>query len=244
VGNPPRELLIFTGVAMPEWESKSALDRETVIITLPGTTTPFFQSAASVGLASIMNTDSEFTFAADETSVIIGASGQLELHVNIAVQGEVSVLSRINYHVEVLSDLLTAKISGTIRWNEKWGEPTVSALAQFDSVFRVTAGLIVSDPSGGPLGASHWEDRASTTTNARPVRANGFWAVPYLIDNVPLNQFLTVVPSLNAAGFARAPDNPGPPTFSPPPRVVQLTPAAPMVTGIDYEMKFGLGSGG
>jgi hypothetical protein len=121
IGNPPKELLTFTGVAEPEWDAKGNLDSETVIVTLPGTTTPFFQSASSVGLASITNTDSDFTFAADETAVIIGPTGQLELHINIAVQGDDSLLSRINYHVEVLSDPIVAKISGTIRWNEQWG---------------------------------------------------------------------------------------------------------------------------
>src|SRR5262245_26224994 len=99
VGNPPRELLIFTGVAEREGDSKGNLDRQTVIVPLPGTTTPFFQSAASVGLASITNTDSDFTFAADDTSVVVGPTGQLELHIDIAVQGDTSLLSRINYHV-------------------------------------------------------------------------------------------------------------------------------------------------
>ena len=239
VGNPPKELLIFTGVAAPEWDSKSDLDRETVVITLPGTTTPSFQYAASVGLASITNTDSDFIFAADDTSVVIGPTGQLELHVNIAVQGDDSTLSRINYHVEVLSDPIVAKISGTIRWNEQWGQPTSAALAQTVSMFRVAAGLFVADPGGsGPFGSSHWEDRATTQTTTKPIRANGFWAIPYVLENVPLGQQLTVVPTLNVASFS---GNSGTPVYSPTPRIVQLTPAMPSVTGVDFEMSFQAG---
>jgi hypothetical protein len=234
VGNPPRELLIFTGVAEPEWDSKGNLDRETVVVTLPGTTTPFFQSAASVGLASITNTDSDFTFAADDTSVVVGPTGQLELHIDIAVQGDTSLLSRINYHVEVLSDPIVAKISGTIRWNEQWGQPTSAALAQAISMFSVVAGLFVSDPGAG-LGSSHWESRATTQTTAVPVRANGFWAVPYVLENVPLGQQFTVVPSLNPASFV---GNNGTPVYSPSPRTVTLTPAMPTITGVDFEMSF------
>ena len=42
VGDPPRQLLIFSGVALPEWKSGEDLDREEVRVRLGATTTQFF----------------------------------------------------------------------------------------------------------------------------------------------------------------------------------------------------------
>jgi hypothetical protein len=242
VGNPPRELMVFTGTALVAWKSKAKLDRNEVVVLLPGLSTPFFQSTSTVSLASIANTDSEMIFAADESWVELGPNG-LELHVKIAVQGNDSVLNRISYHVQVLTDPVTAKITGTIRWNRSLGDPIEAAMHPLDpggaSVFRVAAGNMVTSPgSGGGFGTTKWVEQASTFTTSVPVLSGTVWAVSYELDNIPLSQQFTIVPALldnvltNSVPY---------PTFTPSPRFVELTPNAPAATGIDFELIAGQG---
>jgi hypothetical protein len=233
VGNPPRELMVFTGTALVDWESKEKLDHNEVQVLLPGLSTPVFQWTSTVSLASITNTDSDMIFAADESWVIQGPTG-LELHVNIGVMGDDSTLNRISYHVQVLTDPVTAKISGTIRWNRSLGEPTAAARKGGVNMFRVAAGNLVSVPgSGGPFGSTKWVEAAATLTTAAPVQSGALWAVPYVLENVPLSEQFTIVPALMAG--VSVPN----PAFTPAPRFVELTPATPTATGVDFEMVAG-----
>jgi hypothetical protein len=48
VGTTPLQLLIFSGVAIVDWESKRNLDTEEVIVRLGATTTPYFEATAVV----------------------------------------------------------------------------------------------------------------------------------------------------------------------------------------------------
>ena len=239
VGNPPREMLIFAGVAIVDWESEGNLKvrREDVIIKLGAKTTARFDRTCSVSLAAIYNTDSDFLFAADDSSVEVGPDGQLELHVKIAVQGDKSVLIRFSYHVQVLSDPLVSKVSGTIRWNQQWGDPTQEAIDQIASMFRVAAGSWVVDPvAGGGFGGNHWQERASTWTTAKPILANGMWAVSYVIENVPLGQRLDVLPDLQRKTLSGG--APGSTPIYNPSRVIELSLAMPSITDVDFEMSF------
>jgi hypothetical protein len=64
------------------------------------------------------------------------------------------------------------------------------------------------------------------------------WAVPYVINNVPLGQQFEVRPD-QPVGLAGPPTEYGPSaSFLPPVRLVELTPAWPAATGIDFEMTF------
>ena len=239
VGNPPSELRIYSGVAMPEWDSRSDLDFEDVIVTLGPPTTDYFQATSTASLASIMNTDSNFVFAANETSVVNGPTG-LELRVKIAVLGDKSVLSRFSYHVQVLSDPIVSKISGTIHWKRSLSDPTEAAKAGAVNMFRVGAGTYVLDPGpSGGFSSYKWVESAYTLTDTAPILVNGFWAVPYIITDVPLDRPQTVQPAL-LGGLVKAVDA----GFAPQPQVVTLTRAAPMAVGVDFEMisaKGGLG---
>ncbi len=226
VGNPPRELLIFSGVALPDWDSRSNLDYADVVVILAGPTTRFFQYTSTVSLASITNTDSDFIFAADESSVVNGGSG-LELHVRIGVQGDMSLLSCFSYHVQVLSDPITAKVTGNIRWSQGLSDPTEAAKHLATSMFRVAAGAMVFDPSAPGLGGSGgwvWAERVSTFTTEAPILAGGTWAVPYVLENVPLDEQLQVIPALLDGALVSPPK---PAVFTPNPRYVHLTPARP-----------------
>ncbi len=236
VGNPPREMMIFTGTALVSWESKAKLDRNEVVVLLPGLSTPSFQWTSTVSLASIANTDSEMIFAADESSVVLGPSG-LELHVKIAVQGNDSVLNRISYHVQVLTDPVTAKVSGTIRWNRSLGDPTEAAKDPAKSnvsMFRVAAGNYVTESGSGPFGGpSKWIEVTSTFTTSAPVLAGDTWAVSYELDNVPLSQQFSIAPALLENVLTAVIANPD---FTPAPRYVELTPNTPAAGGVDFEL--------
>jgi hypothetical protein len=235
VGDPPRELLIFTGVADPEWDSQSNLDYADVVVKLGPPTTDNFQYTSTVSLASISNTDSAFDFSADQSTVVNQPTG-LELHVQIAVEGSSSTFSRFSYHVQVVSDLVKAKITGTIRWSQAaFGDPTSPALAGTASIFEATAGAWVFDPSAGGLGGSGsfvWKKLAGTLTYTPPKLGGGFWAVPYILSDVPLGTQMQVAPQL--VGGMKTP--PRSPIFAPPPRFVTLTSGSPSASGMDFEL--------
>jgi hypothetical protein len=240
VGNPPRCLMVFTGTAVVDWKSKAKLDRNKVVVNLGGTSTEHFQSTSTCSLASIANTDSEMIFAVDRSSVVRRESDAgLELHADIAVQGNDSVLHRISYHVQVLTDPVTSKISGTIRWNKSLGDPTEAAKGGAN-MFRVAAGNQVLDPGGyGFGGASKWVEVAWTFSTSTPVQSGDFWAVSYVLENIPLSQQFIVNPALLDGVLTSTLRNGA--IFTPQPRYVELTPDAPAATGVDFEMIPGKG---
>jgi hypothetical protein len=239
VGNPPRQMLIFSGVALANWDSQSDLDFAEARVKLGASSTEHFQYTSSVGLGSIYNEDSDFTFAADQAWVVADSqTGELTLHVTLAVQGEPSVLNRFTYHVQVLSDPIVASISGTIRWHEAFGDPTSAVLDGASPMFRVVAGITVELPPVGGFRQFRWDEHASGFTTAVPVKAGGMWAVPYLINHVPLGTQFEVRPDPSAALAGPPPGYIGTPSFAPPVRIVELTPSWPAATGVDFEMSF------
>jgi hypothetical protein len=239
VGTTPRQLLIFSGVAIPDWESKRNLDREEVIVRLGATTTPNFEATAAVGLATIENEDSDFWFAADSATVDADPmDGTLQLHVPIAVLGNPSVFHRFCYMVNVLSDPITAKIAGLISWPRFYGDPTFAVLNGGNPMFRIAIGQTVSIP-GPPDGFSSTKFIENTAGfSSKPVLAGDRWVAAYEVDNVPLGQQWQVQPALLGGTLVGPP--PGyiaSPGFSPQ-QVVQLTPSAPAANGVDFAMAF------
>lgn len=106
LGDPPRHMLIFTGIANSRWDSRSDLDRETIIIKLGRTVAQpptDGEWTAEVGLVNIANTESDFIFALDRVAALqVDSSGELQLVVDIAVQGNDSFLNAFSYQVTVL----------------------------------------------------------------------------------------------------------------------------------------------
>jgi hypothetical protein len=240
VGTTPRQLLIFTGVAIPNWDSQENLDTEEVIVRLGATTTPYFEATAAVGLASIHNDNSDFWFATDSATVDIDpADGILRLHVSIAVQGNPSLLSRFSYMVNVLSDPVTSKIAGLISWPQFYGDPTFAVLKGGNPMFRVAVGQTVSvpPPPGSSFGSTQFVENTAGFSST-PLLANGTWAAAYEVDNVPLGESWQVQPSLLSGALVGPP--PGyqaGPGFSPQ-QIVELTPSAPAANGVDFAMIF------
>jgi hypothetical protein len=195
IGTPPKRLLIFTGIAIPEWDSQLKLDAELVKVDLNASSNvpnPIF--AATVGLASITNTDSDFTFATDDVAVSTEPTDTspygLFLNSNIAVLGEPSVLSRFSYQATVILET-DAVISGTIRWDPSdiHHNPAMAAdLFEIDAYIEKPGGIRAVQRVGNTLGL--------------PVLQGNFMAIPYEIHWLPLGVGLLVGVEPKPGAFA------------------------------------------
>jgi hypothetical protein len=235
-------MLILAGVAAPGWDTDSDdVDRKTLVVKLGVTTTPHFQATASVALAAISNTDSDFVFAADDSRIRSDPQGQLELEVDLALMGDESGLLRLSYHVQVLSDPLPSFVSGSIRWSDQLGAPTLAAQAGDQPLFRVAAGRFVQDVGGGfSLGKNHWIERAQTWSSV-PRHVDGMWAAGYILRGISFHERLQILPALQTgvldrpmAGYQAA--------FQPS-REIELSPSVPALTDVDFEMSLSGGLG-
>lgn len=240
VGDPPRELLLFSGVAVPEFQSNGDLDRDEVIVRLGASTTSYFTWTAQAALATIRNEDSDFIFSNDAATVDVDpADGTLRLRVAIAAQGEPSVLIRFSYSVTVLSDPIQAKITGHISWPRSFGGPTFLVTKGGNPMFRVELGQTVNVPV--PTGMFPQTKFVVQTAgfSSPPVASGDLWIATYVIDNVPLGQAWEVRPNL-IAGTLDGPPHPFDltPGFQPNPQVVQLSLSNPSASGVDFNMLF------
>jgi hypothetical protein len=240
VGDPPRQLLIFTGVAIPEWDSQGDLDRNEVIVRLGATTTRFFSWTAQAALAAISNEDSDFIFSCDAAFIDADPSdGVLRLHVPIAVQGEPSILHRFSYTAHVLSDPIQAKITGFIKWNKSWGDPTQAVLQGGQPMFRVALGQTVTLPSApGTFAQTKFVEQAAGFSSM-PVASGDLWIAAYEIDDVPLGQMWEVRPALLGGALNGPPHQyQADPGFAPFPQMVLLSLSQPSASGVDFNMFF------
>jgi hypothetical protein len=243
VGDPPRQLLIFSGVALPEWKSDEDLDREEVHIRLGATTTQFFTWTAQAALASISNEDSDFIFAVDGASVDVDpADGVLRLRVPIAVQGEPAILHRFSYTVHVLSDPIQAKIAGIISWARSWGDPTNLVAVGGTPMFRVAIGQTVTLPGTPGMFPQTKFVEQTAGFSSMPVASGDRWLAAYEIDDVPLGQMWEVRPALLGGTLGGPPSSfDAAPGFQPFPQMVQLSLAQPSASGVDFSMSFSQG---
>jgi hypothetical protein len=246
VGDPPRELLIFNGTAIPEYRVGKDLEHREVRVRLGAIVAVPFVSTATASLATISNDNSDFIFATDTASVDIDTDGTLLLHVAIGGLGDPSELMRFSYQVHVLTDPVTAKVSGLISWDRKFGDPTIAATKGGHPMFSVTAGQTVTTPgppgaTDGGFGGTVFEPASPPGFSTPPALTADRWVAAYEIDNVPLNSTLQIVPELLGGALV------GPPAgylaaagFLPVPRNVMLTPSAPSAASVDFEMTFQL----
>jgi len=185
VGVPQNHLLIFTGIACPEYASDDNLIREQVIVKLGRTVRnpqlPF-PYTAEVGLASIGNEDSDYTFATDDVSVTADPqTGELQLLCDIAVAGS-SKLHRFSYQANVIVDTNEPIISGKIIWKNS----TALALPQFaNNLFSVHASIFIPNPPG--VFGGTYQKVADGTVIYPPIQTSDGFFVDYVIENPPLN---------------------------------------------------------
>jgi hypothetical protein len=240
IGNPPRQMLIFSGVGVTELfaEEEDPLQWREVTVKLGASTTPNFQYTSTVGLAAITCDDSDFRYFANKSSVDQDQStGELQLHATLAASGDPGTLNRFSYHVQVLSDPIVGSIMGTIRWAAFFGDPSADVLDDgLPPMFEVDAGINVDDPSS-IFRTQTFEARVNGFSTAIPKNYNGTWVVPYKIDNVPLGQPFMVQPQPPGPNLVNVPDGyEDLPYFNPAQTAVELTPFAPTAVGIDFDM--------
>jgi hypothetical protein len=224
--------LIFTGIALPEFQADDdhgggADDpqREDVTIDLGVDVTKILGYTATVGLASVENDDSSFTFATDEVR-LDAPDGHLFLKVRLAVRGDGTYVHRFSYQAHVKAVIAEPIITGTIRWAT--GIETHDRAA---GLFTVTANLMQQDPAAlSPTFdwvANGWVNVAR--------RVGDRWEATYTILNPPMREDLYVICSLVPGGLAAtgANDLIVAPGFAGP---INLTGANPAASGVDFEV--------
>ena len=200
ISTPPKRLLIFTGIAIPSWDSNSDLDRETVIVDLSAkSNAPNPPFAATAGLASISNTDSDLVFATDQVTVFTDSGLNLFLACDIAVLGDRSVLNRFSYQATVFLDSDEAKISGTIRWDP---QAITHNAAIEENLFQIQAFTMTFTPGGpGTFGTTTTTVQTLGKTIGKPDWQGNLLAIPYEIDEPPLGMALWVGVTANPGAF-------------------------------------------
>jgi hypothetical protein len=248
VGNPPRQMQIFSGIAIPDWDSQLKFDPLDVFVHFnvdapDGNFPDDWGYTATASLAHIDAADDDFTVAIDECDVFKSVAGELVLHVNIGVLGTPAHLRRFSYHVEVLSKIpVQGSIFGTIRWNKSFGDPFPSVL-EGAPMFKV--GPATFEPGGFGVGLPVWvwEDQFTIETSVPPQLVGDKWLVPYSITGLPLSQDLNIRPDLLPGTLNGPPMGfDSNPAFAPISYPVTLTPSAPSAMGIDFEMIFAASS--
>jgi hypothetical protein len=247
VGNPPRQMQIFSGIAIPNWDSQLRLDFEDVRIHFnvsapDGNYPDDWGYTATVSLAHIDSADNDFTFLTDQCKVVKADDGELQLIVTIAVLGEPAHLVRFSYHVEVLSNIpVQGTVFGSIRWNKFFGTPSV-AVGSGAPMFKVgPATYWPGAPLGGVGGPAGWiwDGAFTIDTSTPPTPAGDYFIVPYAITGLPLNQPLTIRPDLLPGTLDGPPATYSPnPSFAPDAVPVTLTASAPSAVNVDFEMTF------
>ena len=185
VGNPPRQMSIFSGVAICEVSSQEEEDLvgAEIVVTLGAITTEVFTYTCMVGLASVSVEDSDFNLFADQSVVDRDKfTGALSLRVPVKVSGEPASVHRVSYHAQVLSDPVTSLIAGTIRWADLYGQPDPEVRIGLVMI-AVLAGHTVEDPpDDSGFRHFHWETHATGYASAVPQDFAGTWAIPYTME--------------------------------------------------------------
>jgi hypothetical protein len=198
VGSPPSRLLIFTGIARPGLVSNGQLDGQEVTIDLNArSNTRDPQYTATVGLASIDNTDSDLIFATDDVRVVTGRDLELLLVCNIAVLGDRSVLHRFAYQATVLLEGENGIIEGTVRWDSHY---MINAGSDQD-LFQINA--VTAQVQVGPGGSvtSTFNIVRTGATIGPVVRQGRTMSIAYAIHDLPLGVGITVTVAAKPGAF-------------------------------------------
>jgi hypothetical protein len=153
--------------------------------------------AATLGLASIYNSDSDLIFATDDVRIVTGRDLELLLICNIAVMGDRSVLNRFAYQATVFLDADNGTISGTIRWNQHY----LLYAGPENDLFQINAMSFQaqSGPDGFAVTASKVERVGATVGPV--VRQGAMMGIDYVIHDLPLGIAITVGVSPKPGAF-------------------------------------------
>lgn len=192
IGDPAKRLLIFSGIAIPEfWTNHDEeVNTQDIVVHLNAFVSSLDRAVSHVGLASIANDETNFLFALDKSNVELDPSGELTLRVWASILGEKTLIHRFGYQVVAHVRPVAARISGSIQVPKDildidgWDE------AQVGGLFEITANRTERVPSG-PFVFDKLVPVAWGVTRA--VRASdAAHFVDYTIDACPFNVALTV----------------------------------------------------
>ena len=232
IGNPTLTLYIASGIAVPEVDIDDDDDiyREHVIVKLGVNVSAIHTAVTQVGLASISNDESAFVFATDDGKLVIDpTTSELELHVQTAVMGDDSSLSRFGYQIVVQITKVDSRISGAIIVPRSLIDLKQHSATELDSLFRVTANRIETIPP--PPGSSFISEKLIPVATGKSDGVScehTLCFVKYVIDGCPLNTPLRVTVELSdGLGRRSAGQVAGP-------NPVLLTSIVPTVAGVNF----------
>jgi hypothetical protein len=160
LGDPARRLFIFTGIAITSFasrEDKPESDTVTINLRTPLARKPLdHEWSATVGLASIANTESDFIFATNAVSIDLDPiTRELLLVCEIDVQGDDSVLNRFSYQLTVLVQEIQPQLASLLISDLR---PVVPPLGSRDP-----SKPPVYDTSAYVSGGANWGGRVTLT---------------------------------------------------------------------------------
>ena len=193
--DPSRKMFIFSGIAIPSFNSSEGSSNDTIDchvdlgIALPGAQ----QAVAQVGLASIINDDSQFLFAVDNAIVEIQkTTGRVSLRADLAVNGDGTALNRFGFQVVVVSDVRATGVTGRVIWNKSLFDATSLNVNVLAGLFKIKANLIEAiDAPGNQFKATKLVSIGSADPQSLHIDGDDFWT-PYAFSNLPLDTPLVI----------------------------------------------------
>ena len=232
IGEPAQRLMIFSGIAIPEFWTNHDEEVNTtdIVVHLNAFVSSLDRAVSHVGLASIANDETNFLFALDQSKVELDPSGELLLHVWASLLGEETLIHRFGYQVVAHVHPVAARISGTIQIPRD-----ILDIEEFDDadvagLFTISANRTERVPSG-PFVFDKLIPLAWGVTGSRRTSQQANF-VDYAIDACPFNAALTVDVTLEGrlrissvvVGQVAGP------------RPVVLTTSQPDATGVDFSV--------
>ena len=235
LGQPGHKMMIFSGIAIPDFHinDDGRNYTEHVVLNLRRTVLAVEQATVATGLSSFGNDDTLFLIACDTASLDVDpVSQELLLSADLVLRGEGTGLMRFGYQVVAVVTTQATGISGTIRWAKSIFDASKLNSGQVAQMFNITANHLehINPPTG--FSFDKYTPVATGVTTGFSKAGQDF-VVPYEIPGAPYNQPLVVrvdVGSLfhsTAGPFAVQSAGPNP---------VVLTIASPGVTGVDFRV--------
>jgi hypothetical protein len=236
LGDPAVRLMIFSGIAIPERHvnDDDHTYPDTLIVKLGVSVSEVVTAVSHIGLASIANAETAFTFATDSGTVEIDPStSELQLRVESSLRGEESYLHRFGYQVVAHVKKVSARIAGTITVPRSILDLTTLQPVEIAAQFAISANTVtlVSDPNGifanwERLTPVAWGQVGETRSD------DDECFVDYTIDGCPFNTPLTV--NADVASGSQLQSHSAISTQTAGPRPVLLTNTNPEVDGVDF----------
>lgn len=229
-----RKMFIFSGIAIPSFHSSESSSNDTVDCHVDlGIALPDFQQAvAQVGLASIINDDSQFLFAVDNAIVEFQKpTGRVSLRADLAVNGDGTALNRFGFQVVVVSGVRATGVTGRVIWNKSVFDATGFNVNDLAGLFKIKANISEEIDSDAQFKATKLVSIGSADPQSLHMDGDDFWT-PYAFNNLPLDTPLvitvenlaTVYPLGAYAGQIRGP------------HVINLHPGHLLEAGVDFRI--------